>query len=56
MLAAGYIVRYYDEGPTYAWVLGHRLGAFSTDTDARKAVQDQLKKLMATLEFKGPDV
>ena len=33
----GYVVRYYEDGPTYAWTMARRIGGCSTNQAARSA-------------------
>ena len=37
-------VRYYEDGPTYAWTMVRRIGACSTDQGARGAVERALEE------------
>ena len=53
-LAAGVIIRLRDDGPTYAWILGHRIGGFATAEDARRAIQNRLKRLLVGVGFERP--
>ncbi len=38
----GAILRFYDDGPTYAWTASRRLGATSDDAAARAAVEERV--------------
>jgi hypothetical protein len=38
----GYVVRYYEDGPTYAWTMARRIGGCSTDQAARSAAEQAL--------------
>jgi hypothetical protein len=40
--AVGYVVRYYEDGPTYAWTMARRIGGGSTDQAARSAAEQAL--------------
>lgn len=42
-LVVGHIERFDDDGPTYAYCCGERLGAFKTDAAAREAVIEALR-------------
>lgn len=55
-LWAGYIVRFNDEGPTYAWIFGRRIGPFMDDRSARRAIQERMKALcVAGITFEVAD-
>ena len=38
----GYVVRYYEDGPTYAWTMARRIGGCSTDQAARSVAEQAL--------------
>jgi hypothetical protein len=40
----GFVVRYFEDGPTYAWTMTGRLGACSSDQAARGAVERALEE------------
>jgi hypothetical protein len=40
----GFVVRYYEDGPTYACTMVRRIGACSTDQAARGAVERALEE------------
>lgn len=42
-LVVGHIERFDDDGPTYAYCCGQRLGPFTTDEAARAAVIEALR-------------
>lgn len=48
MLVVGRINRFFDDAPTYAEALCKRLGAISTDTAAREAVEARVRASLAT--------
>jgi hypothetical protein len=35
----GYVQRFFDDGPSYAWAHGNRLGAYTTHQVAKAAVE-----------------
>ncbi len=37
-IEVGWVCRFYDDAPTYAWAHGRRLGAFESDDAAKAAV------------------
>jgi hypothetical protein len=42
-LVVGRVERFFDDGPCYAWLGDKRLGAFTTDTAAREAIETELR-------------